>query len=194
MNILWDFDGTIMDTYPAYTTILYDILEEKVSKDEIYKQLKISQSHAITYFKLTEEQAENMKARSRAIQGDDYKAFPCVEAVLKSATHNVIMTHMNRSSVERILKEVHLDHYFSEIVAGDDGYARKPDPASYQYLHDKYNLDYAIGDRALDLIPAKKIGLTTIMFQGNCEAADYTLDDYCHFSTLPLKQKPYSCQ
>lgn len=187
MNILWDFDGTIMDTYPAYTTILFDILSGEYSKEEISQQLKISQTHAINYFKLTTEQAENMKTKCRAISGDDYKAFPCIEDILKQATHNVIMTHMNRSSVERILKDVNLDHYFTEIVAGDDGYPRKPDPASYQYLHDKYNLDYAIGDRELDLIPAKKIGLTTIMFQGNCEVADHTLDDYCHFSSLALE-------
>lgn len=187
MNLLWDFDGTIMDTYPAYTTILFDILNGEVSREEIYAQLKISQSHAIRFFNLTQEQSEEMKEKSRAITGDDYQPFPCIESVLKQATHNVIMTHMNRASVERILRDTKLEHYFTEIVAGDDGYARKPDPASYAYLHSKYTLDYAIGDRELDLLPAKEIGLQTIMFQGNSEAADYTLDDYCQFSSLSLK-------
>lgn len=184
MRLLWDFDGTIMDTYPAYTNILYTILDGAVTKEEIYKQLKVSQSHAIRYFALTDKQTIEMKRQSKAIT--DYKAFPAIEDILKNAEINVIMTHMDRATVERILKETKLDHYFTEIVAGDDGYARKPDPESYAYLHEKYNLDAAIGDRELDLIPANKIGLKTVMFQGVSAIADYTLEDYKYFSTIGL--------
>lgn len=60
MRILWDFDGTIMDTYPAYTDILYDILNGNFTKEEIYRQLKVSQSHAMDYFQLTDEQRKEM--------------------------------------------------------------------------------------------------------------------------------------
>ncbi|EEM95694.1 Phosphoglycolate phosphatase [Bacillus thuringiensis IBL 200] len=42
MNILWDFDGTLFDTYPAYTMMLSEILGDSVEKQEIYKNLKIS--------------------------------------------------------------------------------------------------------------------------------------------------------
>ncbi|GEK34918.1 HAD-IA family hydrolase [Kurthia sibirica] len=186
MKILWDFDGTIMDTYPAYSAILFEILEGKFSIEEIYRQLKISQSHAIDYFGLTAEQATDMKAQSRTIQQDVFKPFECVRDVLDQAELNVIMTHMERATVERLLKETQLNHYFIEIVAGDDGFPRKPDATSYKYLHDKYGIDLAIGDRPLDLIPAKSIGISTIMFQGDCDAADYTLADYCHFSDLDI--------
>lgn len=186
MRILWDFDGTIMNTYPAYSAILFEILEGKVRIEEIYRQLKISQSHAIKHFELTTEQEEKMKAACRTLKYTDYKPFECVRDVLDQAELNVIMTHMDRSSVERMLKESEINHYFIEIVAGDDGFPRKPNPASYQYLHDKYALNFAIGDRELDLLPAKSIGISTIMFQGDCNAADYTLADYCHFSELKL--------
>ena len=40
MNILWDFDGTLFDTYPAYTIMLSEILGDSVEKQEIYKNLK----------------------------------------------------------------------------------------------------------------------------------------------------------
>lgn len=186
MRLLWDFDGTIMDTYPAYTDILYTILNGEHPKELIYQQLKISQTHAINYFRLSPEQAELMKTQSRALQPTDYRIFDGIEAILQRAEINVIMTHMERASVERILKDSQIAHYFTEIVAGDDGYKRKPDPESYQYLHDKYKIDYAIGDRELDLIPAKKIGLGTIMFQGTSEVADYEIDDYAKFEHLVL--------
>ncbi|MBQ0137812.1 MAG: HAD-IA family hydrolase [Kurthia sp.] len=186
MRLLWDFDGTIMDTYPAYTTILYTILQGQYPKDEIYKQLKISQSHAISHFKLTKQQAEEMKQQSRLLTSGDYRPFDGIETILKKVEVNVIMTHMERASVERILQQTNLSQYFKEIVAGDDGFPRKPNAASYAYLHEKYQLDYAIGDRELDLIPAKEIGLGTIMFQGNSPVADYTLDDYRKFEHLVL--------
>ena len=37
MNILWDFDGTLFDTYPVYTKLLSEILGDTVDKQEIYK-------------------------------------------------------------------------------------------------------------------------------------------------------------
>lgn len=186
MRLLWDFDGTIMDTYPAYTNILYTILQGQYLKKEIYKQLKVSQSHAIAYFNLDEQQTENMKKQSRSLKVHDYQTFEGIEDILQQAEINVIMTHMERASVERILKTSNLAQYFTEIVAGDDGYPRKPDPTSYTYLNDKYKIDYAIGDRELDLIPAKSIGIGTIMFQGTSTIADFSLDDYRNFVHLVL--------
>lgn len=62
MKILWDFDGTLFDTYPAYTMILSEVLGDTVDKQEIYKNLKISYSHAIHYYKVSCEQEEKIKA------------------------------------------------------------------------------------------------------------------------------------
>ncbi|KFN01731.1 phosphoglycolate phosphatase, haloacid dehalogenase-like family [Bacillus clarus] len=56
MNILWDFDGTLFDTYPVYTTIFSEILGDAVDKKEIYEKLKISYSHAIHYYNISCEQ------------------------------------------------------------------------------------------------------------------------------------------
>ncbi len=53
MNILWDFDGTLFDTYPVYTKLLSEILGDTVDKQEIYKNLKTSYSHAIQYYNIS---------------------------------------------------------------------------------------------------------------------------------------------
>jgi phosphoglycolate phosphatase-like HAD superfamily hydrolase len=60
MNILWDFDGTLFDTYPAYTNMLADVLGESADKQDIYKQLKISYSHALQHYKISSEQQEEL--------------------------------------------------------------------------------------------------------------------------------------
>ena len=61
MNILWDFDGTLFDTYPVYTKLLSEILGDTVDKQEIYKNLKTSYSHAIQYYNISCEQEEQIK-------------------------------------------------------------------------------------------------------------------------------------
>lgn len=61
MNILWDFDGTLFDTYPAYTKILSQVLGDTVDKQEIYEKLKISYSHAIDYYNISSNKEEEIK-------------------------------------------------------------------------------------------------------------------------------------
>ncbi len=181
LNILWDFDGTIFDTYPAYTKILQEILGENIPATEIFSMLKISFTHAIQHYQLSQEQEKQIRERSNNIQAESLKPFPYVEKVLQVSNTNVIMTHKNRKEVEAILSIHGLSSYFIEIVAGDDGFPRKPHSASYQYLQGKYDLDLAIGDRELDIIPAREIGIKTCLFQNNTPGADYYLNDYVDF-------------
>lgn len=181
MNILWDFDGTLFDTYPAFTDCLYEVLKAKVLKTDIHQELKISFTHASNYFQLTDEQIKEFKEKEASLSPNLKQPFPFVEDVLKQSNINVIMTHKPRNEVETILDFYNWNHYFKEIVAGDDGFPRKPDSTSYKYLHNKYKLDVAVGDRELDILPAKKIGLITCLFQNKTPGADFYLNTYKDF-------------
>ncbi|CAI9396595.1 HAD-IA family hydrolase [Niallia sp. Sow4_A1] len=190
MNILWDFDGTLFDTYPAYTEVLYKILGEKIEKDSIYKELKVSFSHAIQFFGLTEQQIKEIKTMNKEIDVSAVKPFPGVEEILKKADTNVIMTHKSYAGVTHFLRHYGWEKYFAEIVTLENGFPRKPAVDSYHYLHTKYSIDLAIGDRELDLIPANKLGIQTCMFQNQCEIADFHLVDYADFFTVyPVTDK-----
>ncbi|PGK33621.1 phosphoglycolate phosphatase [Bacillus anthracis] len=181
MNILWDFDGTLFDTYLAYTKMLSEILGDTVDKQEIYKNLKISYSHAIHYYNISCEQEEKIKVLKGKINPKDMKPFAGVEEVLKFADKNVIMTHKHRAGVMEILNHYGWDKYFVDMVTIDDGFPRKPNSLAYDHLHKKHNIDLAIGDRELDLLPAKELGISTCMFQGDCDVADYSLAQYSEF-------------
>lgn len=190
MNILWDFDGTLFDTYPAYTEVLYKILGEKIEKDSIYKELKVSFSHAIQFFGLTEQQIKEIKDMNKEIDVSAVKPFPGVEEILKKADTNVIMTHKSYAGVTHFLRHYGWEKYFAEIVTLENGFPRKPAVDSYHYLHTKYSIDLAIGDRELDLIPANKLGIQTCMFQNQCEIADFHLVDYADFfNVYPVTDK-----
>ena len=184
MNILWDFDGTLINTYPAYTRIVQQVLGKQVDEQEVYNQLKISYPHTIEFYGLTEKQIEEIDLLKAAIQPADVIPFVGVEDVLKFAKKNVIMTHKDRKGVEDILGYHGLRHYFADMVTIDDGYPRKPHTAAYEHLHNKHGIDLAIGDRTLDLIPAKKIGIQTCSFQNKKAEADHHLNSYSDFFTI----------
>ncbi|MBJ7987225.1 HAD-IA family hydrolase [Bacillus cereus] len=181
MNILWNFDGTLFNTYPAYTMMLSEILGDAVDKQEIYKNLKISYSHAIQYYNISNEQEEQIKVLKKQFTPKDMKPFEGVEEILKFAHKNVIMTHKHRTGVMEILKYYGWDKYFVDMVTIDDGFPRKPNSLAYDHLHKKHNIDLAIGDRELDLLPAKELGISTCMFQDKCDVADYSLSHYSEF-------------
>lgn len=181
MNVLWDFDGTLFDTYPAFTETMYKILNKKVPKPTILKELKVSFSHAAKVFQLTDEDVKRFKKLETSLSSKFKPPFPYVEEILKRMNTNVIMTHKPKKEVMAILDDYDWHHYFKEMVTIDDGFPRKPDPSAYKYLHDKYNLDLVIGDRLLDIIPAKKLGIKTCLFQNEEVGADYYLTSYENF-------------
>lgn len=181
MNILWDFDGTLFDTYPAYTQILKQVLAVEADSDEIYAQLKISFSNAIEFYKLTAKQIKEIDRLESELSSAQIKPFVGVEEVLKIASKNVIMTHKDRKGALAILKHYGWDKYFIDIVTIDDGFPRKPDTSAYEYLHNKHHIHLAIGDREIDILPAQKLGIKTCLFQNKSQAADYNLNDYSDF-------------
>ena len=178
MHILWDFDGTLMDTYPAYAKLLKRTVETPFSEDEIYSLLKVTFGHAFRKLGLTQEQTDRFRARERKLQPTEFRPFPGVRDVLAAAEINVIMTHKFREGVAGILKFHGMDQYFTEIVSADDGFPLKPDPASYRYLHEKYRIDLVVGDRELDILPAKALGIRTCLFQNHTPGADFYADSY----------------
>ena len=181
MRILWDFDGTLMDTYPAYAKLFCEELGRPCSEQEMFDLLKVTFGHAFKTLGLTGEQIEHLRKKERQLKPEAFQAFPGVETVLAAAELNVIMTHKNREGAHAILRAHGLEKYFTEIVTADDGFPNKPDPASYRYLHEKYHLDLAVGDRELDILPAKAIGIRTCLFQNHTPGADYYVDRYDQF-------------
>lgn len=183
LTILWDFDGTLFDTYPVYTTILKMVInDEHVDKNEVFRHLKVSFRHASSYYKFTEEQLKEFFLLEERISPKDFKPFDGVERILTYADKNVIMTHKPGKDVHNILEYYGWDKCFSEIVAGDDGFPRKPNIKSYEYLHQKHMIDLVIGDREIDIIPGSELGISTCLFQNNkSEMADFYLDNYKEF-------------
>ncbi|MBS4179488.1 HAD hydrolase-like protein [Lederbergia citrea] len=183
MKLLWDLDGTIFDTYPAILESFCAVHEEahgrSVDKVEALRWLKKTSKEAFKYFGISEDYRERFKELDHARAEAGSPPFEGIKTILAAADVNVIVTHRTKLSTKELLSKWGLLQYFDEIVSpDDDGYPRKPDVGAYRYLHDKYNLDWAIGDRALDLIPAKAVGMKTCAFQNADIEADLHIEKY----------------
>lgn len=184
MRILWDFDGTLFDTYPAFINVMKHFIPAHISDEEILAELKVSFRHATKVFGLTMSEVEEFRRLDNDLSPDRKPPFNGVKDILEKSDLNVIMTHKPREEVMMILRYFKMEHYFTDLVAGDDGYPRKPDASSYRYLHNKHHLDLAVGDRLLDIIPAKEVGMKTCLFQNNSHGADMYVQDYTQLRNL----------
>ncbi|MCE5170684.1 hypothetical protein LQV63_15325 [Paenibacillus profundus] len=54
----------------------------------------------------------------------------------------------------------------------------------YEYLHSRNRIDLIIGDREIDILPSKTMGIKTCLFQDNTPGADYYLSEYKDFLAL----------
>ncbi|MEK3889723.1 HAD hydrolase-like protein [Bacillus sp. FSL K6-3431] len=183
MKLLWDLDGTIFDTYPAilnsFCAVHEEALGKAVDRVEALRWLKRTSKEAFAHYGISEDFRDRFKELDHAGAEAGSPPFEGIKTILSTAEVNVIVTHRTRASTNELLEKWGLLKYFVEIVSpDDDGYPRKPDIAAYKYLHEKYELDWAIGDRALDLIPAKAVGMKTCAFQNPDIEADLHIDVY----------------
>lgn len=183
MRLLWDLDGTIFDTYPAIVESLVTVYEEvhgeELHEAEALRWLKRSSLEAFERFEIPESGKERFQALNKERAEEGSSPFEGIEEILSEAKINVIVTHRAKDSTLELLEKWGLSSYFNEVISpDDDGYPRKPDEGAYQYLYDKYDLTWAIGDRSLDLIPAKAVGMKTVAFQNADIEADIHIEDY----------------
>lgn len=172
--MIWDFDGTLVDTYPVMAKSLVKTLEEhgiRSSYDEVYKQLKVSLSEAIAHFaKDDKELIKSIRLRFYELESMEdpkaYEVFPDAIEVLEhlkgeGVTH-FILTHRNATTF-KIMQACGMTEYIKDTVISDDGFKRKPDPEAFLHLIDKHKLEkeytLSIGDRLFDIQAGKNAGI-----------------------------------
>lgn len=179
-NLIWDFDGTLYDTYPvmvrAYLATLADFGLTKVKKDELYRLLKFKSARfATAYFvKLYGLEAAAFTDRYHHYE-ERWQQKPAVypgavdvlTKVVQKKGLNLLETHRDQRA-QTFLEQDNLAQYFAGGVTASDAYPRKPDPSALLALVDRYQLDpqhtAMVGDRRLDVEAGVNAKLKTIYF------------------------------
>ncbi|REC31851.1 phosphoglycolate phosphatase [Enterococcus pseudoavium] len=176
MNYIWDFDGTLYDTYPIMMDALMQTFQEigmKPDPEVVYRKIKTESIRQMILdwqlpeplFDQTYHDYEGQQNKASAPFAETKETLSRLQA--KGGRH-FILTHRTVDSTWQMLKRDALDPWIEEIVGSDSHYPRKPDPAAINYFIEKYQLDPAqtvmIGDRKLDIEAGNNAGVKTCFF------------------------------
>jgi len=91
-----------------------------------------------------------------------------LEKIQQAGGQQYIFTHHRYLSLKRLLDAFGLGGFFAEIVTPESGFPRKPDPAGFRYLVEKYAMPagdvLAVGDREPDILSAQAAGIRACLF------------------------------
>jgi len=179
-NAIWDFDGTLYDTYPAFAAAYAAVLEENgfsAPQDRLMQLAIVSLEHCSQT--LSEEYDlpidrvnDAFRRHYLAIPLESQPPFPgacrVCEWICEHGGSNLIASHRRPTGIARLLDAHNMRRYFRECLTVFDGYAPKPDPAMFEALIARHNLDrrrtLSIGDRDIDVRAGKAAGLPTVLY------------------------------
>lgn len=178
-NFVWDFDGTLFDTYPAIVAIMRQSLQhfgyDSQPQEIMYLLLESVAFARVHYAERFGIDPQDLK-QQMDIRWEQYFAQPDskpmegVEGVLRqviaTGRKNYIFTNRKWGETVDLLKKFGMDVYFQDIIGQDsEGFAWKPAPDALLHLIEKYDLDPAktvmIGDRLCDLESGRRAGTKT---------------------------------
>jgi phosphoglycolate phosphatase-like HAD superfamily hydrolase len=139
--IIWDFDGTLVDTYPAIARAYAVALAtfgaeapfERIVELSSYRLDRCTRQLAADYGLVVADLEVPFQRAYSQITSADQPPFPGVpavcEALQKAGWRQFIVTHRRRASLDALLAAHGFARFIDDIIAGDDGFSRKPDPA-----------------------------------------------------------------
>ena len=174
-HFFWDFDGTIMDTYPAMTEAFVQMAAQlgvAITHQRALALLKNNLTHALNV--LAGESDLDAAAMVPIYREKERATLACMarpvagipEALGALPGRHYLVTHRDRAALD-YLKAMGLKDFFTDYVVEDDGFPRKPAPDSLLHLLHKHGLNPAecvmIGDRPLDTAAGRNAGMLSCL-------------------------------
>lgn len=181
-HFIWDFDGTLFDSYPIIIATLRAALQDYgydcdpvEAMGLMLQNIGVAQNYYADKFSIPRDEFVEVYMRHHEKLNPQLLAKPIedVEKVLakicETGRKNYIFTHRKCSTTAQYLEKYGLSRYFTEIVGPEaPHFAYKPAPDSLLYLMDKYGMTtedaVMVGDRDCDLGSARNAGIGTVHF------------------------------
>lgn len=177
-DLIYDFDGTLSDTYPVVTRVLLNILKEHgidEDFDRAYGYLKVNYGYAADQYDIGIERKTLSKmigdGAERAALAGAHKPFAEALDLLKSAAEqgkrNFIYTHSG-AFVHELIERWGFAPYVTYTLDSSRPFPRKPDPAALNFLCEKFDIDKStalmVGDRDIDIDVGHNAGMRGCLF------------------------------
>lgn len=191
-HLIFDFDGTISDSYPLFLEFVKIIGKENglkltCSDEELDRFNKITLydgfvhlgwNQKITYrtyldrfYQLQNEYAMQFRAFPEAVE--------LLEYAVKCGKSNYIYTHSG-SIVGEMLKNMGIDHLFTFLLDSSYNFPLKPAPDALLYFLERFSLDpktcMMIGDRPIDAQAGMNAGMAGCLWDAGGLFPDAKVD------------------
>ncbi len=196
-SFIWDFDGTLFDSYPHVIAAFEAVMSRdkmEFSHDDLCRALYISYGECRRQFGISDEQyAEILALESDFAHRPAVTPFAGTAAVLRAVVEsggkNYLYTHRNRLAWT-YLRLFGLDKYFSGGVDGTMGFPFKPAPDAMKHILSINSIDpeaaVMIGDREIDVLAGVNAGVDGCLFKSHPIEGDNTCAAYTVFSMNEL--------
>jgi len=201
-HIIWDFDGTLFDTYPVMAAAFQHTLAAKGLEEpleDIERTMKVSISHAAAHYRdkyQLDTDFFNRYASQRTTFERRFAApFPLIpdmcRTIQRRGDFNYLYTHRGQSALE-FMDKYHLTRFFRDFITSQQSFPRKPSPDAINYLTKKYGMEpyetLMIGDRAIDILAAHNAGIHSCLFADHidiqCPSATHRIESLDTLLTL----------
>jgi phosphoglycolate phosphatase-like HAD superfamily hydrolase len=178
--LLWDFDGTLFDTYPALNQAIRNALADfNITEPEDVIAKLLSDTLDSCFYTLIERHKLDESAFDKQIDYHHAKVtvrdrppFPgalrVCQKLIAAGGKNYLFTHRPRTSLYEFLNEFEMADLFADCLCVSDGYPRKPEPAGFIALIEKNSLPHdqvlTVGDRDLDIQAGQGAGIATCLY------------------------------
>lgn len=205
-HFIWDFDGTLFDTYPVIIRDLRLALGEFGRDCDPVEAMKLmldsigaSLDHYAEEFGIPRDTLNDVYMRYHNSSGKSLVSQPIagvrevLERIRSTGRHSYIFTHRNGETTARFLEKYGLEGYFRDIIGPDSPhFAVKPAPDAVLYLMKKYGMSSAetvmVGDRERDLGSGRNAGIKTAHLicpqVPETLSCDWRLESFAHMRAL----------
>lgn len=184
--IIWDLDGTLMDSYPVMTLAIQKALagfgiHAELKELEIFVRQRVRNAYQqyvpqIPYADFKAAWKAEEAALLHQIQPFPYAAELLSKFEARGAAQ-FVYTHRERRSTDLLLEKYDFSKYFRRVITADDGYPKKPDPQSVIALFQDFRIPRKqalfVGDRTLDIQTAVHAGIAGLLIAAQPYEAAY---------------------
>lgn len=178
-HFIWDFDGTLFDTYGVIIRSLRSALGEfgrDCDPTDCMARMLVSivtaRDHYADLYGIGREALAGAYKRYHYASLEALEAGPMegagqvLEAIREKGCHSYIFSHRKRREIMLYLERHGLEDCFRDIIGPDtEGFAQKPAPDAVLHLMAKYGMTAGdtvmLGDRDCDLGSARNAGIRT---------------------------------
>ena len=176
-HLIYDFDGTLSDTYPCFTETVLELIKQYGISDtyeNVYANLKVNVGYALKQYDLGKDAAEarrDFHVIHNELAPKIQKPYPEAEEILRYAMaqghKNYLYTHSGKI-VKILLEQWGIADCFEDIIDSTMKFPTKPAPNALNYLCEKHGLDkkdcLMIGDRDIDTDCGRNAGMKGCLF------------------------------